>query len=73
MAPKIILCLNAGLSSLKPALYQIADGSETSLAQGAIEHDGQPARLWIHSAQQKIEKPSQDQPSLPRASASLTE
>lgn len=56
MNSKIILCLNAGSSSLKFALYQIADGNETPLAQGAVEHDGQTCRLWVSSAEQKIDK-----------------
>ena len=56
MNSKIILCLNAGSSSLKFALYQIADGNETPLAQGAVEHDGQTCRLWVYTAEQKIDK-----------------
>jgi len=57
MAYRVILCLNSGSSSLKFALYQIGEGKEILLAQGAVEHnDSQIARLWIHSAQGKIEK-----------------
>ncbi len=67
MGPRVILCLNAGSSSLKFALYQITDGSETTLAQGAVEHDGQRARLWVHSAQQRIESPGKDAFSLSAA------
>jgi len=67
MISRVILCLNAGSSSLKFALYQIADGSETPLAQGAVEHDGQTCRVWAHSAQQRIEKPGQDAFSLSAA------
>ena len=67
MAPRVILCLNAGSSSLKFALYQITDGSETALAQGAVERDGQCARLWIHSAQQRIERSGKDAFSLSAA------
>jgi acetate kinase len=54
---RVISCLNSGSSSLKFALYQIGDGKETLLAQGAVErNDAEIARLWIHSAQRKIEK-----------------
>ena len=57
MASHVILCLNSGSSSLKFALYQIGDGEEILLAQGAVErNDTEVARLWIHSAQHKIEK-----------------
>src|SRR5208282_2312324 len=57
MASRVILCLNSGSSSLKFALCQIGDGKEILLAQGAVErNDSQIARLWIHSAQRKIEK-----------------
>src|SRR5208282_6479199 len=57
MTYRVILCLNSGSSSLKFALYQIGDGKEILLAQGAVEHnDSQIARLWIHSTQGKIEK-----------------
>jgi len=67
MTSKVILCLNAGSSSLKFALYQIADESETSLAQGAVEHDGQTSRLWVHSAQRRIDQTGTDAFSLPAA------
>jgi len=57
MASRVILCLNSGSSSLKFALYQIGDGKETLLAQGAVErtsaHSGD---LWIRSEHGKIEK-----------------
>ncbi len=57
MASRVLLCLNSGSSSLKFALYQIGDGEEVLLAQGAVERNGaEVARLWIHSAQRKIEK-----------------
>ena len=57
MAPRVILCLNSGSSSLKFALYEIGDGKEILLAQGAVEsNDTEVARLWINSAQRKIEK-----------------
>jgi len=57
MASRVILCLNSGSSSLKFALYEIGDGKEILLAQGAVEsNDTEVARLWINSAQRKIEK-----------------
>jgi acetate kinase len=56
MASRVILCLNSGSSSLKFALYQISDKDEILLAQGAVErNDAQSARLWINSAQRKVE------------------
>jgi len=67
MGPRVILCLNAGSSSLKFALYQINHGSETCLAQGAVEHDGQRVRLRLHIAQQRIEKPVEEPFSLSAA------
>src|SRR6266851_7542158 len=61
MASRVILCLNSGSSSLKFALYQIGDGEEILLAKGAVErNDAEVARLWIHSAQRKIEKIGRD-------------
>ena len=57
MASRIILCMNSGSSSLKFALYRIGDGEEVLLAQGAAElNDERVARLWIHSAGEKVEK-----------------
>ena len=56
MTARVILCLNAGSSSLKFALYQFADGDEVSLAQGAIEHGALDSRLWIKSVQHDVEK-----------------
>jgi acetate kinase len=67
MISRVILCLNAGSSSLKFALYQIADGGENPLAQGAVEHDGQRARLWLHSAQQRTERPVEERYSVSAA------
>ena len=56
MASRIICCLNSGSSSLKFALYRISRSEEGLLAQGALERsDSHSARLWIHSAQEKIE------------------
>ena len=58
MAPRIILCVNSGSSSLKFALYQIGDGEEMLLAQGAVECNGaQSARLWIHSDTRQTRDP----------------
>ena len=69
MASRVMLCLNSGSSSLKFALYQIGDGKEILLAQGAVEHDdSQIARLWIHSTQGNIEKTGREMSS---ASAAL--
>ncbi len=64
MASRVILCLNSGSSSLKFALYQISDGEEVLLAQGAVEsNSAQNARLWIQSAQRKVEISEVDVPS----------
>ncbi|HEV3036915.1 MAG TPA: acetate/propionate family kinase [Candidatus Angelobacter sp.] len=47
----IVLCLNAGSSSLKFALYAISKLAEKKIAEGAIEGVGQPsARLWIRDS-----------------------
>lgn len=68
MVRRAILCLNSGSSSLKFALYQIGDGKEMLLAQGAVErNDTEVARLWIHSAQRKIERTGSDMSSVPAA------
>jgi acetate kinase len=46
-----LLCLNSGSSSLKFALYQLAEAMETSLADGMIERIGLPgSRLRIRTA-----------------------
>ena len=37
-----LLCINSGSSSLKFALYQLAEAAETSLADGMIERIGLP-------------------------------
>src|SRR5205807_518513 len=51
----IILCVNAGSSSLKFTLYAISESSEKKVAEGAIEGIGQPAaRLRIRDAQNRI-------------------
>ncbi len=76
MASRVILCLNSGSSSLKFALYQISDGEEALLAQGAVEGNrAQNARLWIQSAQRKVETSDLDVSSpaaaLPAASREL--
>src|SRR5215469_17066498 len=60
MVAKVIWCHNEGSSSLKFALYQIADGDEIALAQGAVERNGLDTRLWINSAGQRIEKTLKD-------------
>lgn len=45
-----ILCLNSGSSSLKFALYRMAQEDETLLAQGAVERIGlDHGRTWIRS------------------------
>jgi len=46
--PSAILALNGGSSSLKFALYQFGQGTETLLARGEAEEIGLPeGRLWI--------------------------
>jgi acetate kinase len=46
-----LLCINSGSSSLKFALYQLAEAAETSLANGMIERIGLPgSRLRIRTA-----------------------
>src|SRR2546426_919016 len=51
----IILCVNAGSSSLKFALYAISEAGEKKMAEGAIEGIGQPsARLWIRDSQKHL-------------------
>jgi acetate kinase len=68
MASRVILCLNSGSSSLKFALYEIWDGKEILLAQGAVEsNDTEVARLWINSAQRKIEKTGREMSSVSAA------
>jgi acetate kinase len=56
----IILCVNAGSSSLKFALYRISQSSENKAAEGAIEGIGQPeGRLWLRDSQKR---PLEDRP-----------
>jgi acetate kinase len=44
----VILCLNSGSSSLKFAMFRLADGNETKLAEGAIEGIGTGSgRFWV--------------------------
>jgi acetate kinase len=51
----IILCLNAGSSSLKFALYAISKSDEKKIIEGAIEGIRQPsARLWIRDLQKHL-------------------
>jgi acetate kinase len=46
-APRTVLCLNTGSSSLKFALYRVGE-REARLADGAVERVGLPqGRLWI--------------------------
>ena len=46
-----LLCINSGSSSLKFALYPLAEAAETSLANGMIERIGLPgSRLRIRTA-----------------------
>src|SRR5436305_9602914 len=50
----VILCVNAGSSSLKFALYTISPSDEKKIAEGAVEGIGQPsARLWIRDSQDR--------------------
>src|SRR5213593_5154655 len=47
-AEHVILCVNSGSSSLKFALYCLAELEETRIAQGAVEGIGLPAgQLWM--------------------------
>jgi acetate kinase len=51
----IILCVNAGSSSLKFALYAISESDEKKLAEGAIEGIGQlTARLRVRNSQKQL-------------------
>ena len=51
----IILCVNAGSSSLKFALYAISAADEKKIAEGAIEGVSQPSgRLWMRDARDQI-------------------
>src|SRR5256714_1238847 len=47
-----ILCLNAGSSSLKFAVFSLPE--EAHLAQGAIENIGSESRIWVRNAQNQI-------------------
>jgi acetate kinase len=50
-----ILCLNSGSSSLKFALYELANNREMLFAEGAAESIGlQGGRLWARDAVKKI-------------------
>ena len=45
-----VLCLNSGSSSLKYALYRMAQEDETLMAQGSVERIGlDGGRLWIRT------------------------
>lgn len=51
MNSRAILCLNAGSSSLKFALYEIGEGTEARLAEGAVERISlSGGRLWVRGA-----------------------
>ena len=53
----IALCLNAGSSSLKFALFRVTAQTEDSLAVGAIEHLGLPsARATLSIGEQRIDR-----------------
>ena len=57
----VILCMNSGSSSLKFALYQLGEATETALATGAVERIGLPGgRLWLRAetTQARIDKSS---------------
>ncbi len=54
MADAVILCLNAGSSTEKFALYRITDKDQLLLAQGAIDRAGPSgARMQICDAAKK--------------------
>jgi acetate kinase len=53
----IALCLNAGSSSLKFALFRVTDQAEESLAMGAIEHLGSlSARATLTAGEHRAER-----------------
>src|SRR5215467_4943076 len=57
----VILCMNSGSSSLKFALYQLGEATETALATGAVERIGLPGgSLWLRAetTQARIDKAS---------------
>ena len=60
MISRVILCLNAGSSSLKFAVYQIAPEIETPLANGAVEQDGNRSRVWLRIGRRTIQKTSKN-------------
>src|SRR5215510_3045277 len=46
-----VLCLNSGSSSLKFAVYRLAEAAEQRLFSGAVEAIGAPGgRAWLRSA-----------------------
>ena len=51
---RTILCLNSGSSSLKFALFGIAETTESRLAQGAVEEFGPEAHLWLRDSQKRL-------------------
>ena len=48
---RIVLCLNSGSSSLKFALFRIAESGENRLATGAVENFGPQSHLWVRDSQ----------------------
>src|SRR5882724_4665499 len=53
----IALCLNAGSSSLKFALFRVTARTEDSLAVGAIEHLGLPsARATLTIGERRVDR-----------------
>jgi acetate kinase len=58
MNSRAILCLNAGSSSLKFAVCQIAHGTETSLARGAVEQYGRRSHVGVRIGRRTIRKSS---------------
>src|ERR671923_2900696 len=59
--PDAVLCLNAGSSSLKFAVYQLRP-AETRLANGAVERIGLPeSRVWVRTrAGEVVEESAHD-------------
>ncbi len=61
MAPRIILCLNRGSSSLKFTLFELGDGVERLAAEGAAEGIGlAQGRLWVRDPSGKSLRDARD-------------
>ncbi len=59
-AVTVVGCLNAGSSSVKFALYECSEGTESLVVRGAVEQIGQPdGRMWVAGADGMI---SHDRP-----------